>query len=67
MRLLSTIQFDGDWEVGLVFISMFDRGLDLNELFTKDINNVVRIRYNVKDIKINVFIREMENVNFCLK
>lgn len=67
MRLLSTIQFDGDWEVGLVFISMFDRGLDLNELFTKDINNVVRIRYNVKDIKINVFIREMENVNFRLK
>ena len=63
MRLPSTIQFDGDWEVGLVSISMPDRGLDLNELFTKDTNNVVRIRYNAKDTKTNVFTREMENVN----
>ena len=46
VRLPSTIQFDGDWDVGLVSISMPDL-----DLMTKDINDVVKVKYHVKNAK----------------
>ena len=58
VQLPSTVQLDGDWDVGLVS----DRGLDLNELFMKDSNEVVRVQYHVKNVKSNTHVLRTENV-----
>ena len=62
VRLPTMVQFDGDWDVGLVSISMPDRGLDLNELFTKDSNDVVRVKYHVKNAKSGPYTLRTEDV-----
>ena len=36
VRLPHPVKFDGDWEVGLTFVSMPDQGLDLKELLDPD-------------------------------